>query len=76
MCGSFHCEGRHGIAEMLQAYREGTRTLVVVVYAEDDITRFSPERHAGRADFVVLTDARLPRSHEYFEEEGGGAAHP
>ena len=37
-----------------------------------------PTRHAGQADFVVLTDARLPRSHEYFdvEAEAGGEAHP
>ena len=70
--------GKHGIAEMLQTYRPGSKTMVVVMYAEDDCSRFDPARHAGQADFVVLTDARLPRSHEYFdiEAEAGGEAHP
>jgi len=63
---------------MLETYRPGSKTMVVVMYAEDDCSRFDPARHAGQADFVVLTDARLPRSHEYFdlEAEVGGDAHP
>ena len=61
--------GKHGISEMLQTYRPGSRTMVVAMYAEDDCSRFDPARHAGRADFVVLTDARLPRSHAYFDHD-------
>ena len=67
VCGSFHCEGFHGITEMLNAYRPQARVLVVIVYAESDCDTFVPERHAGQADFVLLADARLPRSHDYFE---------
>lgn len=65
VCGSFHCEGHHGISEMLDHYRPGTRKLVVVIYPEADCHNFEP-RHKGAADFVVLTDAALPRSHDYF----------
>ena len=74
--------GKHGIAEMLQAYRPESKTMVVVMYAEDDCSRFDPARHAGQADFVVLTNARLPRSHKYFDlepqpaGEAMGEAHP
>jgi len=67
VCGSFHCEGRHGIAEMIEAYRPQTKVLVVVVYAEDDCDAFDLERHGSKGDFVLLADARLPRSHEYFD---------
>lgn len=34
-------------------------------YPQGDCYRFR-DRHKGAADFVVLTDARLPRSHDYF----------
>ena len=71
VCGSFHCEWRLGIAEMLEAsYRPGAKALVVVICPEDDCDTFDAERHGGRADFVVLTDARLPRSHDYFRMGG------
>ena len=44
--------------------------------AEQRGSAAKPERAVAMWDQLVLTDARLPRSHEYFEEEGGGAAHP
>lgn len=67
VCGSFHCEWRLGITEMLEAtYRPGAKALVVVICPEDDCDTFDAEQHGGRADFVVLTDARLPRTHDYF----------
>ena len=40
VCGSFHCEGHHGIGEMLEHYRPGTRKLVVAIYPE--VFCFSP----------------------------------
>ena len=39
--------------------------LVVVFSPEKDPHYFSPTRHAGLADFVVLTDSSVPRSHDY-----------
>lgn len=65
LCGSFHCERRLGIAEMLEAYRPRTKSLVIVVLPERDCHHFSSKRHAGLGDFVVLTDASLSRSHDY-----------
>lgn len=66
VCGSFHCEGKHGVAEMLKAYRPQARSLTVVVIADDDCDAFR-EEHKGKGDFVLLTDANLPRSHNYFQ---------
>ena len=66
VCGSFHCEWRLGIAEMMKTFRPDAKALVVVICPEDDCDTFDVERHGGRGDFVVLTDARLPRSHDYF----------
>ena len=68
VCGSFHCEFHFGIAEMLQHYRRNTRTLVVAIYPEEDCSSFDPERHAGRADFVLLTDNTVPKSHAHSDQ--------
>ena len=68
ICGSFHCEKHVGVVEMVQALRgpsKPTKQLVVVFYPEKDCHQFVSERHAGRADFVVLTDASVMRSHDY-----------
>ena len=77
VCGSFHCEKRLGIAEMVDALRGGvpppgaaadpppTKQLVVVMLPETDCHRFETTRHAGRGDFVILTDQAVARSHDY-----------
>lgn len=65
VCGSFHAEKRVGIVEMLLRYRPETKVVVVVVYPEDEWTTFDAARHGGAADFVLLSDASLPRSHEF-----------
>lgn len=62
VCGSFHCERNLGIYEMLSHYRESTSTLVIAMYPEEDCHEFDEARHGGMADFVILTDAALPRS--------------
>jgi len=64
VCGSFHCEGRHGISEMLRNLNSKARQLVIVMYPESDCHTFQ-KRHTDAADFVILTDASLPRSHDY-----------
>jgi len=56
VCGSFHCEGKHGISEMIEFYRPGTRQMVVVMYPEADPHIFL-DRHRGAGDFVILTNA-------------------
>lgn len=63
VCGSFHVERFLGIYEMLSHYRTSPNAVVVAVYPEEDCHEFDEERHGGTADFVILTDASLPRSY-------------
>lgn len=75
VCGSFHCERKVGIADMVEAYREraaSTNQVVIVMYPEDDCHRFVPRRHAGAGDFVILTDATVRRSHDYMMDTRAG----
>ncbi len=62
--GSFHVEGGLGIPAQLEGYRPGTRRLVVVVQAEEDFQTFDAEGMGELGDFVILTDASLPRTFE------------
>ena len=65
VCGSFHAMRRLGIVEVLEGYRPATSTVVVHVQPEADPHEFVAERHGGLGDFVVLTNAALPRTHDY-----------
>lgn len=60
--GGFHTENRLGTVEHLLRYRKKTRVIVVTMRYEDDFTRFDPAKHGGLGDFVILTDAKVPRS--------------
>ena len=60
--GSFHTEGRLGTIEQLMCYRPKTRAVVVTMQYVDDVTKFDPVRDKGLGDFVILTDAKQPRS--------------
>ena len=60
--GGFHTEKRLGTIEHLLRYRPKTKALVVTMRYEDDFTKFDPAKHSGLGDFVVLTDAKIPRS--------------
>ncbi|HMB90379.1 MAG TPA: ChaN family lipoprotein, partial [Rhodothermales bacterium] len=62
MVGSFHVEEGLGTPAQLSAYKPGTRNLIIIMQAADDITQFEAEEHANLGDFVILTDASLPRS--------------
>lgn len=65
ICGSFHSEFGLGIGEFLRNLglsREGM--CIVTMYPSDQIHNFDVERHMNAGDFVILTDASLPRSHE------------
>jgi hypothetical protein len=66
VCGKFHCEHRLGIPEHLAAYAPDAKVLVVV-FTPADALAVSPQEAAaaglvGAADFVVLTDSKVPRS--------------
>lgn len=60
--GGFHTESRLGTVEHLLGYRPKARALVVTMVAENDFQNFVSSKHTGLGDFVVLTDAKLPRS--------------
>ena len=60
--GSFHTESRLGTVEHLLEYRPKTKVLVVTIRYQDDFTKFDGAKHAGLGDFVILTDAKQPRS--------------
>lgn len=63
MVGGFHVAGGTGTPEVLQHYRPGTPTLNIALQPAADVTAFPPAA-AGAGDFVILTDATLPRSYD------------
>ncbi len=60
--GSFHTENRLGTAEQLLKYQPGAKFLVVTMRYEDNFKNFDKVRHENLGDFVILTDAKEPRS--------------
>ncbi len=60
--GSFHTENRLGTAEQLLKLNPKAKVLVVTTRYEDDFTKFDKAKHENLGDFVILTDAKLPRS--------------
>jgi hypothetical protein len=57
-------ENHTGIPEQVQHYRPGTRSLVVSMDTADDFRSFELQQHAGRGDFVILTDGSLDLDYE------------
>lgn len=53
--GSFHVERGTGIAERIEDYRPGTRTVSVVMTQVEDVGAWDDSAHRGLADFVILT---------------------
>jgi uncharacterized iron-regulated protein len=64
MVGGFHVMNFTGIPEKVEFYRPGTRSLVVHMDLAEDFTTFDPAEHAGRGDFVILTDQALDLNYE------------
>ncbi len=60
--GAFHTESRLGTVEHLLKYRPKTRVLVVTMRYVDEFRTFDKESMSGIGDFVILTDAKQPRS--------------
>jgi uncharacterized iron-regulated protein len=60
--GGFHTESRLGTVEHLRKYRPKTRVIVVTIRYEDNFNTFDKAKHTGLGDFVILTDAKQPRS--------------
>lgn len=62
MVGSFHVAGGTGTPEQLAYYLPGTKAMVVVIRAVEDISAFDPERDGENEDFVILTEESQTRS--------------
>lgn len=60
--GSFHSEYRLGTPDHLMKYRSKTKFIVVTMRYEDNFQNFDKTKHEGKGDFVILTDAKVPRS--------------
>lgn len=60
--GGFHTENRLGTIDQLAKYHPKARSLVVTMKYEDDFRNFDKTKHADLGDFVILTDAKQPRS--------------
>ncbi len=60
--GSFHTENRLGTAEHLLRYQPKAKVLVVTIRYEDNFKTFDAAKHTDLGDFVILTDAKQPRS--------------
>ena len=60
--GSFHTENRLGTVEHLSRFRPQTKILVITMRYEDDFKNFDKSKHTDLGDFVILTDAKQPRS--------------
>ena len=64
MVGGFHVKNSTGTPEKVESYRPGTRSLVVHMDIAEDFRTFDPEEHAGRGDFVILTDESLDLNYQ------------
>lgn len=60
--GGFHTENRLGTPEHLLKYDKKAKFLVVTLRSEEDFQNFDKTKHSGLGDFVILTDAKVPRS--------------
>ena len=60
--GGFHTENRLGTPEHLLKYSPKTKFLVVTIRSEENFTNFDKTKHTDLGDFVILTDAKVPRS--------------
>ncbi len=56
MVGGFHVERGTGTPEHLEAYRPGTRRMIVVLQPVEDIETFEPAPEGEWGDFVIQTD--------------------
>ncbi len=60
--GSFHTENRLGTVEHLLKYQPSAKILVITIRYEDNFKNFDKSKHTDLGDFVILTDAKVPRS--------------
>ncbi|MEM9828812.1 MAG: ChaN family lipoprotein, partial [Planctomycetota bacterium] len=69
VCGSFHVADSMGIPEHLLRYRPGTRLFIVNIAATSSFPTADADDPPGQADFVILTDGKLPRTFDAMSGE-------
>ena len=60
--GGFHTESRLGTIDHLFRYSPKARALVVTLKPDENFMSFDKTKHENIGDFVVLTDAKYPKS--------------
>lgn len=60
--GGFHTENRLGTVEHFLKYRPKGRALVVTIKYVNDFKTFDKSKYTDLGDYVILTDAKEPRS--------------
>ena len=60
--GSFHTENRLGTIEHLLKYSPKSKSLVVTMRYDENFANFDKAKYSNLGDFVILTDAKVPRS--------------
>lgn len=60
--GAFHTENRLGTVEQVLRLQPKAKILVVTMRSDADFTKFDQAKHENLGDFVILTDAKVPRS--------------
>jgi uncharacterized iron-regulated protein len=76
VAGGFHVARGTGTPEHLEAYRPGTRAMIVMIRPVEDVDIFQPAPDGEWGDFVIQTDrARTLEAIEcrvFLEAQGGG----
>ncbi|CAN5588463.1 ChaN family lipoprotein [soil metagenome] len=60
--GTFHTENRLGTVEQLLKFNPKAKVLVITMKSDDNFTEFDKLKDKNLGDFIILTDAKLPRS--------------
>lgn len=60
--GGFHSEEKLGAVAQLKKYAPKLRVLNIATYADDNFDNPDWSKFAGMADYIILTDPRLPKT--------------
>jgi uncharacterized iron-regulated protein len=60
--GGFHSEEKLGIVAQLKKYAPNARSITVAAYADDNFNNPDWSKFKQLADYIILTDPKLPRS--------------
>jgi uncharacterized iron-regulated protein len=61
--GGFHSEEKLGAAAQLKKYAPNVRILNIAAYADDSFDNPDWSKFAGKGDYIILTDPKLPKTY-------------